>query len=207
MSDGVDRGEFPLAPLPAGAVSLDMFQTRRIQVEAVQCMACGRFRVEGIWLHQDAHPSEVSHTFCPDCVPAVREGLLREREFRRQGTARQIEMLREELIRHPLDEEGVRKRLDSLQAHPHDAEALIEGVRDLLLQRQCRFCGKALLVGQKGHARAGYHLHEECLGRMEVLLEQMHRLKAPEGKIDAYLDILQVPHDVREGMKALLSQA
>lgn len=207
MNAGADSSDFPLAPPPAAAVSLDMFQTRRIQVEAVQCMACGRFRVEGIWLHQDAHPTEVSHTFCPDCVPAVREGLLREREFRRQGQDRQVEMLREELVRHPMDEEGLRKRLDSLQAPAVGIEVLVEGVRDLLLQRQCRFCGKALLVGQKNHSHAGYHLHEECLRKMNALLDQMQRLKAPEGNVDAYLDILQVPHEVREGMKTILSQS
>lgn len=207
MSAGADSSDFPLAPPAAAGVSLDMFQTRRIQVEAVQCMACGRFRVEGIWLHQDAHPTEVSHTFCPDCVPAVREGLLREREFRRQGLERQVEMLREELVRHPMDEEGVRKRLNSLQAPVAGIEALVEGVRDLLLLRQCRFCGKPILVGQKSHAHAGYHLHEECSRKMGALLEQMHRLKAPEGNVDAYLDILQVPHEVREGMKTILSQS
>lgn len=31
-------------------------------------------------------------------------------------------------------------------------------------------------------------------------------MQAPEGNVDAYLDILQVPHDVRDGMKLLLAQ-
>ena len=73
MDAGSGRGDFPLASQAFAEVCWGMFQTRRIQVEAVQCMACGRYRVDGLWLHQDIHAHEVSHTFCPDCVPAVRE--------------------------------------------------------------------------------------------------------------------------------------
>jgi len=207
MNDGSIGADFPLASPPSRAVSWGMFQTRRIQVEAVQCMACGRFRVEGIWLHQDAHAHEISHTFCPDCVPAVREGLLREREFRRQGFDRQVEMLREELIRHPLDEDGVRKRLESLQAPASNLEGLVEGVRDLLLLCQCRYCGQALLAGQKRISKAGYFLHEACSVKMQALFQEVLRMQAPEDNVDAYFDILQVPHDVRDGMKLLLAQA
>jgi dephospho-CoA kinase len=181
-----------------------MFQTRRIQVEAVQCMACGRYRVDGLWLHQDIHAHEVSHTFCPDCVPAVREGLLREREFRQQSFDRQVEMLREELIRHPLDEDGLRKRLESLQAPVSALEALVEGVRDLLLQCQCRYCGQVLLAGQKRISRMGYQLHEGCSQKLAAQVQEMQKFQASEDTVDAYLDILQVPHDVRDGMKILL---
>jgi hypothetical protein len=191
MPGGIARNDFPLAPRGAKAVSWDMFQTRRIQVEAVQCMACGRYRKDGIWLHQDSHAHEVSHTFCPDCVPAVREGLLREREFRSQNSHRQIEMLREELIRHPMDEDGVRKRLESLQTADSVMESLLEGVRDLLLQCQCRYCGQSLLAGQKRVLKAGYHMHEACSHKLNAQLQEMQRLQAPETNVDAYLDLLK----------------
>jgi septation ring formation regulator EzrA len=115
-------------------------------------------------------------------------------------------MLREELIRHPMDEDGVRKRLDSLQATPASMEALVEAVRDLLLQCQCRYCGQSLQAGQKRIAKAGYFLHEACSQKLQTQLQEMQRLQAPKANLDAYLDLLQVPHDVRDGMKVLLAQ-
>lgn len=185
-------------------VESGMFQTRRIQVEAVQCMACGRFRVEGVWVHQDIHVREVSHTFCPDCVPAVREGLQREREFRRQGLERQVQMLREELLCCRMDEEGLRRRIDGLQVQSPDVETIVERCRDLLTERICRYCGQPLPEGEPVATHAGYDLHKGCSEKMLESLQEMRRIQAPESKVDAYLDILRVPHEVRDGVKRLL---
>lgn len=182
-----------------------MFQTRRIQVEAVQCMACGRFRVDGIWVHQDLHASEVSHTFCPDCVPAVREGLQRERDFKRQSLERQTQMIREELLRSTLDEEGLRRRLESLQVPESARDGLVERCRDLLVAQQCRYCGQPLTADQAFEIKAGYRLHEGCSSKMLENLQEMRKIQAPASKLDAYLDILRVPHEVREGVKELLA--
>ena len=182
-----------------------MFQTRRIQVEAVQCMACGRFRVDGVWIHQDVHASEVSHTFCPDCVPAVREGLERERDFRRQSLERQTQMIREELLRTTMDEEGLRRRLESLHVQESLRDGLVERCKDLLVSRQCRYCGQPLLAEQVSIVKAGYRLHEACSIKMLENLQEMRKIQAPAGKLDAYLDILRVPHDVREGVKEMLA--
>jgi hypothetical protein len=184
-----------------------MFQTRRIQVEAVQCMACGRYRVDGVWIHQDVHLTEVSHTFCPDCAPAVREELLREREFRSRGPEGKIEMLREDLVRQPLDEDGLLRRLDGLHVDAQERRLLLEGVRDLLSESLCSYCGQPLLAHQSKARKAGYLLHEGCARKLSDSVHEMRRMKAPEGKVDAYFDILQVPHKVRDGAKEMLAEA
>jgi len=183
-----------------------MFQTRRIQVEAVQCMSCGRFRIDGVWTHADVRSSEVSHTFCPECVPALRERLLREREFRHQDLEHQVNMLRDELVLQTMDEEGLRHRLRFLDTDPASVESLVSRVRDLLVETLCRYCGRPLQPGQGITQVASYHLHEECAQRMRENLREMRRIHVPEGNLDSYMDILQVPHEVRPGVREMLAR-
>lgn len=51
----------------------------------VQCCICKRFRQpDGNWIYQETDPlnlfEPVSHTICPDCLPAYQEAIRRERE-------------------------------------------------------------------------------------------------------------------------------
>ncbi len=184
-----------------------MFQTRRIQVGTVQCMNCGRFRIDGEWVHADfVNPSEISHTFCPDCAPAVRERLRREHQFRHESFEHQISMLRDDLIRQATDESSLRDRLDFMNDRPEAVDALIRAVSDLLVRSQCRYCGREFQPGDAVTEESGYRLHEDCACRFRESIAEMRRLHAPAGKLDAYMDILNVPHAVRSGLRAEISR-
>lgn len=176
--------------------------------DAIQCVECGRFRVAGKWLSRPSLEFEViSHTICPDCQPSMLDELRWEMEFPSWPAEKQFEAIRLRVRHVPMDIPAVGDKLQCMIEVDDEARALfLEEIRPFLVDRLCPYCKQPIDAGQPTASRAGYILHKDCASQLSDSLLMITAMAPAEHHLDAYMDVVRIPHGVRDGVRRGIEQ-
>lgn len=171
--------------------------------DAIQCVECGRFRLDGSWAVRPSQPGEVvSHTICPDCQPSMLDNLRWEMEFPSWSRQKQLEAIRLRVRHVPMDAPTVLEKLQAMGIHDHTTLLhFMEQLRPHLVDRLCPYCRHPIEPEQPTATRAGYVLHKECARHLTDSMSMLHTLSPADHHLDAYMDVARIPHGVRPGVR------
>ena len=185
-----------------GTVHIQM-DNRFDQPDAIQCVECARFRVEGVWSSRPPIYGEViSHTICPDCQPSMLDDLRWEMEFPSWPPEKQLEAIRLRVRHVPMDPPSVLEKLQSMGVRDHAVlRHFLEQLRPFLVDRLCPYCKQKIEADAPTAHRAGYELHKDCARHLTDSMTVLTTLAPAENHLDAYMDVARIPHGVRDGVR------
>lgn len=174
--------------------------------DSLQCMECLKIKIGGDWVSvTTSRVTTASHTICSGCAPRLMAQLRNDREFRRWGFEKQVEVLRIQLGQTPMDANTLRDRLSYYRiSEPEAIERIVRSLSPHLVERLCPYCSERI-AGSAVLEFVGYPMHAACARKLEERIPLLANLFSGDPRhTSAYMDYAGIPHAVRPGIRRLL---
>lgn len=176
-----------------------------------QCLECRKVKTpskDWEFIEIDTVSSEISHTYCHDCVKNLKERLRILHEFAHWNKDQQLEFLKKDLNQsiQVFDKNKLAHYLREFFNLSSDSlPYFLENLKEYIQDNVCGYCGKPIMAKEDFFGE--FPIHTNCKRLLDKKIQVLWDNQwAQSEKLCAYLDMLQIPKHFKDEVKKSLQE-